>query len=142
MSTAFYTTRSYMIKTLLLCHFLLVIGCGYIHLWCLRARQKGLLNSGKVPTPLWIKLEINYKIQLIGGTHTFVVHRNRLKLCYTPPPNSNTGLSQPSLCSDFLPTYYPASGVGGYTSLDSTPPDARPVRNCRPPTRYTNYILH
>ena len=28
---------------------------------------------------------VNYKIQLIGGTQTFVVHRNRLKLCQTPP---------------------------------------------------------
>ena len=47
-----YTTRRYVIKTLLLCHFLLAIGCGYIHLWCLRARQKHLLHSGKVPIPL------------------------------------------------------------------------------------------
>ena len=44
--------------------------------------------------------EVNYKIQLIGGTQTFVVHRNRLKLCYTPPPNCNTGLSQ-----QLLPAY-------------------------------------
>ena len=89
--------------------------------------------------------EVNYKIQLIGGTQTFVVHRNRLKLCYTPPPNPNTGLSQPSLPSDSqctLPTHYPASGVGGYTTLDSTPPNTRPVRNRRPPTRFTDYIRH
>ena len=89
--------------------------------------------------------EVNYKIQLIGGTQTFVVHRNRLKLCYTPPPNPNTGLSQPSLPSDSqctLPTHCPASGVGGYTTLDSTPPNTRPVRNRRLPTRYTDYVRH
>ena len=28
---------------------------------------------------------VNYRIQLIGGTQTLVVHRNHLKLCYTPP---------------------------------------------------------
>ena len=31
---------------------------------------------------------VNYKIQLIGGTQTFVVHRNRLKICYMPPPQN------------------------------------------------------
>ena len=28
---------------------------------------------------------VNYKGQLIGGTQTFVVHRNQLKLYQTPP---------------------------------------------------------
>ena len=55
-----------------------------------------------------------------------------VKLHYTLLPNSNTGLTQPSLLSDsqcILPTHYPASGVGGHTTLDSTHPNTRPVRN-------------
>ena len=89
--------------------------------------------------------EINYKIQLIGGTQTFVVHRNRLKLCYTPPPTSNAEFSQPSLPSDSqstLPTYCPDSGIGGYTNLDFTQPDTRPARIRRPPHRFNDYIRH
>ena len=45
-------------------------------------KTKTVPYSGKVPTPLWIYItgEVIYKIQLIGGTQTFVVHKNRLKL--------------------------------------------------------------
>ena len=40
---------------------------------------------------------VNYKVQLIGGRQTFVVHRNRLKLCYTPPQQMPTQkLKEPS----------------------------------------------
>ena len=28
---------------------------------------------------------VNYRIQLIAGIQTLVVHRNHLKLCYSPP---------------------------------------------------------
>ena len=30
--------------------------------------------------------DVNYKIQLVGTNKTFIVHRNRLKLCYGSPP--------------------------------------------------------
>ena len=89
--------------------------------------------------------EINYKIQFIGGTQTFVVHRNRLKLCYTPPPISNAEFSQPPLPSDSqstLLTYCPDSGIGGYTNLDFTQPDTRPARIRRPPHRFNDYNQH
>ena len=86
-----------------------------------------------------------YKIQLIGGTQTFVVHRNRLKLCYSPPPNTNTEISQlpfPHDSQSTLPTYCSVSGVGGYTTLDSTHLDTRSARTHRPPSRYRDYIRH
>ena len=89
--------------------------------------------------------EINYKIQLIDGTQTFVVRRDKLKLCYTPPPTSNTDFSQPPLPSDSqstLPTYCPDSGIGGYTTLDFTQPDTRPARIRRSPHRFNDYIRH
>ena len=38
--------------------------------------------------PYTVTGAVNYKVQLIGGSQTFVVHRNRLKLCYTPPQQS------------------------------------------------------
>ena len=64
-----------MTKTLSLCYFVLVIGCGYIHLWCLRARQK-FTSFWKGPYTIVDKIgEVNYKIQLIGDTQAFVVHR-------------------------------------------------------------------
>ena len=89
--------------------------------------------------------EVNYKIQLIGGTQTLIVHRNRLKLCYTPPPPSVPNASYPSIPPDYqctLPTYCPVSGVGGYTTLHSTHPDTRPVRSHRPPARYDDYLRY
>ena len=33
---------------------------------------------------------VNYKIRLIGGLQTMIVHRNRLKLCYSSPPSCKT----------------------------------------------------
>ena len=112
-----------------------------------KGKTKSIPYSGTVPTPLWIYItgEVSYKIQFIGGTQTFVVYKNRLKLCYTPLPNCNTGVSQPLLLSDsqcILPTHYPASGVGEYTTLDSTHLNTRSVRDCRPPTRYTDHFRH
>ena len=80
--------------------------------------------------------EVTYKIQLIGGTQTFVVHRNRLKICYTPPS------AQDATTSHTLPTYSPVSGAGGYTTLDSTHTYPRPSRNRRPPARYNDYFRH
>ena len=81
--------------------------------------------------------DVNYKIQLIGGTQTFIVHQNRLKPCYTPPslPSTETKWS-----GDTLPTYTPISGIGGYTALDSTNYHSRPARNRRPPARYNDYL--
>ena len=90
--------------------------------------------------------DVNYKIQLIGGTQTFVVHRNRLKLCYTPPslPIAATSLTEttPVESQYTLPTYNPVSGIGGYTTLDPIHPEHRPVRSRRPLARYNDYLRH
>jgi len=93
---------------------------------------------------------VNYKIQLIGGTQTFVVHRNRLKLCYTPPQQeSSMQTSNRRSYSDV--TASETSGVAGYTSTtNSAPPDVaeatepstRPQRTRRPPARLDDYMRH
>ena len=89
---------------------------------------------------------VNYRIQLIGGSQNFIVHHNRLKLCYGPPRQNHlskalmsrskpsdamqasivnknmqpsTGFPKatvPSLYSDIVAG---RSSVGGYTSMDN-----------------------
>ena len=89
--------------------------------------------------------EADYKIQLIGGTQTIIVHRNRLELCYTPPQPTNAGSSKspfPSDSHDTLPTPSPDLAIGGYTTLDLAVPDSRPARNHRPPSRFNDYIRY
>lgn len=95
--------------------------------------------------------EVNYKVQLIGGTQTLVVHRNRLKPCYSPPQlqADNIAAQQTSRLSDqhFLPTYSDVAGghmsqVAGYTSSDVEQPCTRPPRTRRPPARYEDYLRH
>ena len=89
--------------------------------------------------------KVDYKIQLIGGTQTIIVHRNRLKLCYTPPQPTNAGSSKspfPSDSHDTLPTPSPDLAIGGYTTLDLAVPDSRPARNRRPPSRFNDYIRY
>lgn len=86
--------------------------------------------------------EVNYKIQLIGGTQTLVVHRNRLKPCYSPPQ-----LQARTTDQQFLPTYSDVEGdhvspVAGYTSSDVEQPYTRSTRNRRPPARYDDYLRH
>ena len=95
--------------------------------------------------------EVNYKIQLIGGTQALTVHRNRLKPCYSPPQlqAGNTAAQPSTSCSDqrFLPTYSDVSGgcmsqVAGYTTSDVEQPHTRPPRTRRPPARYDDYLRH
>ena len=101
---------------------------------------------------------VNYKIQLIGGTQQFVVHRNRLKLCHTPPlqqplpSKASTQLQSAlqhhnALYSDVTAGRH--SGIAGYTSVTNqpTPPapvhsDTRPTRAHRPPARYDDFVRH
>ena len=74
---------------------------------------------------------VNYKVQLLGGTQTLIVHRNRIKLCYNPcdhlPASPGTHVSPPAT----------STGITGYTSsmtdqIVSPQPSGRPVRSCRP----------
>ena len=91
---------------------------------------------------------VNYKIQLIGGTQTFVVHRNRLKLCQTPPQQVTVWKPKDHYYSDI--TAGLMSGVAGYTSSTNPPsqdapeprqPDTRPQRTRRPPARLDDYTI-
>ena len=52
--------------------------------------------------------DVTYKIQLIGGTQTFVVHRNQLKPCHTPPAFDVNRKAHP-VSHEYLspPTTYP-----------------------------------
>ena len=87
--------------------------------------------------------DVTYKIQIIGGIQTLVVHRNRLKLCHTPPSEHIATTAHSPMVSQYtLPTYSPVSGVGGYTTLDTTYPHSRPARNLRPPPRYEDYLCY
>ena len=94
--------------------------------------------------------EVTYKVQLIGGTQTLVVHRNRLKPCLTPPPlQTNTAPAQhPQTIPDCVPTYadvttgHHVPQVGGYTSVEPDYSTTRPTRARRPPTRYDDYLRY
>ena len=108
---------------------------------------------------------LDYKLQLIGGTKSLIVHHNRLKPCYGPsfggqssPPNSRSHLPVPHTPSTTLPV-----GSGGYTSVSpdpvtipttippppiappapvGTPPSPRPQRTRRPPICLGDFIPH
>ena len=110
---------------------------------------------------------VNYRIQLIGGSQTVVVHRNRLKMCYSPPrrnkavpssapePHSLTSPPKPSegvretdrprtsarLFSDVVAG---RASVGGYTSSSSMGGQrpVRPQRNHHPPVYFGTLIPH
>ena len=89
--------------------------------------------------------DVTYKIQLIGGTQTFVVYRNRLKPCHTPPAFDVNRKAHP-VSHEYLSTPYSVPsgdvpGVAGYTRLNleqssGHPTIARPTRYHRPPARY------
>ena len=51
--------------------------------------------------------DVTYKIQLIGGTQTFVVHKNRLKPCHTPAFDVNRKAHPVSHEYVSPPTAYP-----------------------------------
>ena len=100
--------------------------------------------------------DVSYKIQLIGGTQTFVVHRNRLKPCHTSPVPADVVNPQrthllPAIDDEYIysshsdgSTEHPP-GIAGYTSVNlghpSTPQTVtRPSRHHRPPARYADYV--
>ena len=41
-----------------------------------------------------------------------------------------------------LPTPSLDLAIGDYTTLDLAVPDSRPARNCRPPSRFNDYIRY
>ena len=104
---------------------------------------------------------VNYRIRLIGGSQTLVVHRNRLKLCYgepKPPMNRRSNPKTPTAvhCDQTdiprrtysevvssTPVPSPAA-AGGYTTITEPPEHVqhRPTRNRRPPQFYGNYVTH
>ena len=49
--------------------------------------------------------EVTYKIQLIGGTQTLVVYRNRLKPCRLTPPQVQVTFQHVRPVSDQYPTH-------------------------------------
>ena len=104
--------------------------------------------------------DVTYKIQLIGATQTFVVHRNRLKLCLTPPvplkpcltppvPSGTVTTQTTELSNEYtLPSYTDECsehvlGVAGYTTVNVEHPQptaTRPTRPHRPPARYNDFV--
>ena len=96
---------------------------------------------------------VNYKVQLIGGTQTLLVHRNHIKPCYdasnhypnmspAPPQNNDTSITTDPPLAD----HGSDAGIAGYTTLTgetaaSPEASARPVRTRRPPARLADYVL-
>ena len=96
---------------------------------------------------------VNYKVQLIGGTQTLLVHRNRIKPCYNAcnhystvspasPQNNHTATttSLPLSAQDM------DAGIAGYTTTTietaaSPSISARPARTHRLPARLADYVL-
>ena len=93
---------------------------------------------------------VTYKIQLIGATQTFVVHRNRLKPCLSPPVPSGTVTTQTTgLSNEYtLPSYTDecsghVPGVAGYTTVNVEHPQptaTRPTIPHRPTARYNDHV--
>ena len=93
---------------------------------------------------------VDYRIQLIGGTQVFVVHRDRLKLCCGAPSltaSSHTPTSMPTTFSAASECVNNDSdSIGGYTTVPASAQDAPPdpptcpQRNRRPPMRYGDYV--
>ena len=100
--------------------------------------------------------DVSYKIQLIGGTQTFVVHRNRLKRCRTSPVPAdavNTQRIHLQLTSNneyIYSSYSDGStahpvGIAGYASVNLEHPSTqhtvtRPSRHRRNPAQYQDYV--
>ena len=107
---------------------------------------------------------VNYRIQLIGGTVSITVLRNRLKQCHGDPnrvilmTSKSRFPTSSNLPSHNRPFYSHKSyrdalvdtplRSAGYTSSESptisnsVPASSRPVRNRQPPDRYGIYISH
>ena len=107
---------------------------------------------------------VNYKLQLVGGTQSLVVHRNRIKLCYNAEQYSSRLTTTASNQAPLDSTVDTQTGVAGYVDVANgavTQPDVpdvsaghpsssdsgsavigRPVRTHRPPQRYSNFISH
>ena len=90
---------------------------------------------------------VNYKLQLLGGTQTLVVHRNRIKPCNNPCDHLPTMSSSVSQTANSGPTGTTAqnAGIAGYTSSTdeasgSVGASTRPVRTHRLPTRFDNFV--
>ena len=93
----------------------------------------------------------NYLIKLIGSpSKNMVVHLNRLKLCYGTPQQSTI---TPTPLNSTQPSYAEvvhhteSEPIGGYTcSSDNSSRDVivlaatRPLRNCGPPSRYSDFV--
>ena len=98
--------------------------------------------------------DANYKIQLIGSSHSMIVHRNRLKPCYGDPTsrqhqsrtltkrNPSTSVTEEQLSQEQVGeasctqhTYADVtanrtiSGIGGYTTAPNTRDISPPVVN-------------
>ena len=97
---------------------------------------------------------VNYRVQLVGGTKTQIVHRNRIKLCLEPPIlRTSPQIRVASESED-------DRNVAGYTSLSvehqgtysvennlgrqEEGPDLnrRLRRNRGPPVRYGDFVTH
>ena len=86
---------------------------------------------------------VDYKIQLVGGNQTQVVHRDRLKLCHGLPSLFSSPRPNPQQLPGFPTPNVPQDDdrIGGYTSIPQSPnvvpiPPPRPQRNRHPPVRY------
>jgi len=104
---------------------------------------------------------VNYRIQLIGRTHTTVVHHNRLKLCFGDPQRAKSKPSQwrttpqqsqqnhRCMSQSYRDALLKQDTTGGYVTSDtiqnscSNPPtSSRPICSRHPPDRYGVYVQH
>ena len=91
---------------------------------------------------------VNYKLQLVGGTQSLVVHRNHIKLCYNAEQYSSKLTTAASNQAPLDSTVDTQTGVAGYVDVANdavTQPDvpdvsaghpsssSRPVCTHRPP---------
>ena len=124
-----------------------------------KGHTKKFASFWKGPYTILDKSEpVNYKVQLIGGTQQFVVHRSRLKFCHTPPlqqtPPSTVSTQSKSELQHHTALYSDvtascSSAIAGYTSATNLPTspapahsDIRPMRVYRPPARYDDFVRH
>lgn len=96
---------------------------------------------------------VNYKLQLLGGTQTLVVHRNRIKSCNNPcdylpatsPFVSQNALSAPTGNDHYTEHTTQSTGIAGFTSSTneasgSLAASTRPIRTHHSPARFDDFV--
>lgn len=102
-----------------------------------QGRTKKLSNLWRGPFTIVDKISpVNYRIHLIGGSQTLIVHYNRLKLCYSPPKLSRP----PKQATVHLPSSGTSVAAVPGDTAPTSPPAAAAARDTGAATLYSDVV--